>query len=135
VPLERKYSKLGLLVKKYRLRGSLFTATIRQYTYISLAAGAPAPQKVVHTVRTRESTKPLTVAILQRPAQRPESVLDLLFKLDSWVQPGLTEAEFRELFASCQCGLIMTRRVFEEHECLRDGIDIIDLTGDSDDDN
>lgn len=30
----------------------------------------------------------------------------------------------------CECGLVMTRRVFKEHECA---ITVIDLTSDNDD--
>jgi len=52
-------------------------------------------------------------------------------RLDSWTQPGLTEAQFQALFARCACGLVMTRRIFEDHDCDM-GLDesgiIIDLT-------
>jgi hypothetical protein len=78
---------------------------------------------------------------------KPKSVFDSLFKLDAWKRPGLTEADFQVLFVKCQCGLVMTRRVFADHECLEDIIDltydsdfdfetdtVIDLTADSDDD-
>jgi hypothetical protein len=64
------------------------------------------------------------------------------------VWPGLPEGDFRKLFAKCRCGLVMTRRVFEHHLCTvaavspviidltsdtSDDDDVIDLTGDSDD--
>jgi hypothetical protein len=52
-----------------------------------------------------------------RPARASESVLDRLLRLDCPAKPGLSEAEFRHLFAKCICGLVMTRRVFKDHLC------------------
>ena len=53
------------------------------------------------------------------------------------MRPGLSEAEFRRLFAKCRCGLVMTRRVFRMHICIT-GVTtaqnppvVIDLTDDS----
>jgi hypothetical protein len=85
-------------------------------------------------------------------------VLGRLILLDSCTRPGLSEAEFHRLFAKCRCGLVMTRRVFGMHVCItgESGVrspleltvdddnesepvssgpsnQIIDLTGDSDD--
>jgi hypothetical protein len=50
-------------------------------------------------------------------------VIDQLLKLDSWVGgSGLPESNFKRLFAKCDCGLVMTRRVFEAHICAVTGI-------------
>lgn len=68
----------------------------------------------------------------------PPTPFDLLMKLDSWDRPGLTTEEFRSLFAKCTCGLVMTRRLFNYHECAENGEHlcgeraIIDLTDLSD---
>lgn len=63
------------------------------------------------------------VAILQyhRPSEStdPKTAMDQLLRLDSSIRPGLTAVEFKRLFAKCRCGLIMTRRVIEDHECAR----------------
>ena len=82
-----------------------------------------------------------------------EIVLDHLMRLNSIDKPGLSEAEFKKLFALCHCGLMMTRQVFGGHtrrpipviiNLTSDESEdsagtesdpvIIDLTGDSDDD-
>jgi hypothetical protein len=53
------------------------------------------------------------------PLLGPKEVFDLLLRLDNIVNPGLTVAEFQELFAKCsRCGLMMTRRIFRSHECV-----------------
>jgi len=65
-------------------------------------------------------------------------MLDRLLKLDSWATPGLSEPEFRKLFSKCVCGLVMTRRVYQQHICavaaatvqVRKRRAIIDLTSD-----
>jgi hypothetical protein len=56
------------------------------------------------------------------------SVSQLLGSLDSQVRPGITTEEFQGLFVKCECGLITTHRVFEEHVCARE---VIDLTSDN----
>lgn len=52
---------------------------------------------------------------------------DLLEKLDARVQPGVTQAELKSIIAMCECGLISTRRAFDDHNCQNE---VIDLTGD-----
>ena len=48
--------------------------------------------------------------------------IELLFRLDSWINPGLTVAEFRTLFARCsECLLYMTRKTVLEHKCKEEG--------------
>jgi hypothetical protein len=70
---------------------------------------------------------------LEPPAPRPNRVLgpsNPLQQLSSPIRPGLTSAEFRDLFSRCgACSLVTTREVFGSHECR----DVIDLTTDSED--
>jgi hypothetical protein len=68
-------------------------------------------------------------------------VFDQLLKLDFFVGgSGLSESDFKRLFAKCTCGLVMTHSAFEEHACAVASNDgpgnnsvVIDLTVDSDD--
>jgi len=53
----------------------------------------------------------------ERPLRGPETIVEQLLRLDTSGRPGLTESEFKMLFAKCVCGLIMTRRVFRDHIC------------------
>jgi hypothetical protein len=80
-----------------------------------------------------------SIATYARPARRLEGTLDRLLQLDSWTRPGLSKLEFNRLFAKCDCGLVMTRRVFRNHVCAlaRVGVSldppvVIDLTSDDD---
>ncbi|KIK74873.1 hypothetical protein PAXRUDRAFT_174432 [Paxillus rubicundulus Ve08.2h10] len=75
----------------------------------------------------------------QKPAPGTvQSVFAMLMKLDDISQPGLTTRQLKALFTKCaECGLIMTRRTYEHHECNLDSerVEVIDLTGsDSDSD-
>lgn len=54
-----------------------------------------------------------------------------LARLNSLVKPGLSEDDFRRLFAKCRCGLIMTRHVFGAHSCAATTPEVIDLTSDA----
>jgi hypothetical protein len=54
----------------------------------------------------------------------------LLELLDSRVRPGVTDDEFQALFVRCECGLILTRRAFRDHNCSKE---VIDLTGEDTD--
>jgi len=48
-------------------------------------------------------------------------------ELDSMVRPGLSEREFRNLFAKCgTCGLITTHQVFSFHNCWSRAVDLTD---------
>jgi hypothetical protein len=77
----------------------------------------------------------LNIKTYERPIRRADATLDHLFKLDSWAEPGLTEANFKALFARCRCGLVMTRRVFKDHVCTVPAAPVvIDLTMDGGDD-
>lgn len=62
-----------------------------------------------------------------------KTILNQLRTLDSCFRPGIPEADFWQLFVTCCCGLVTTRRAFRNHVCVveEDPI-IIDLTSDSD---
>jgi hypothetical protein len=69
----------------------------------------------------------------ERPLRGPETIVEQLLRLDTSRRPGLTESEFKMLFAKCVCGLIMTRRVFRDHICataVTASPVVIDLTSD-----
>ena len=82
-----------------------------------------------------------SITTYERPVRRSETVLDRLLRLDSWSRPGLSEPEFNRLFATCRCGLVMTRRVFTNHICAMAEVAgwnqpiVIDLTSDADSDS
>jgi hypothetical protein len=73
--------------------------------------------------------------IRTRQLRRNEThkTFDRLLKLDSFTRPGITEDEFRGFLTRCNdCELIMTRRMFEHHNCIgkveRGDTEVIDLT-------
>jgi hypothetical protein len=69
------------------------------------------------------------------PKREPETSFNQLLRLDSIKRPGLSEVEFKNLFAKCRCGIVATRRVFNDHICaVVPAVQVIDLTL-SDDDN
>jgi hypothetical protein len=74
-------------------------------------------------------------ALNARPSRRPATITEKFLKLDSWGRAGLRESEFKKLFAKCVCGLVMTRRVFQDHDCAITLVPntVIDLTSESDD--
>ena len=49
-------------------------------------------------------------------------MFDQLLKLDFFVGSGLSESDFKRLFAKCTCGLVMTHRAFDEHACAVAGV-------------
>lgn len=58
----------------------------------------------------------LTVAV--REPLHESSVWDLLYALDSFLNPGIPRQAFRGLLVACRrCGYVMTERVFQFHEC------------------
>jgi hypothetical protein len=67
--------------------------------------------------RTSGISGPPAIPTFERPPSRIESTIDLLFRLDAIDRPGLSATEFRNLFAKCPCGLIMTRRSYRGHVC------------------
>jgi hypothetical protein len=54
-------------------------------------------------------------------------VFEMLAKLDSQEEPGLTIDQLQLLLVRCECGMVTTRRAFDHHECLHE---VIDLTAD-----
>jgi hypothetical protein len=115
-PLKRSFAMLG---KTLQLN-SLFCA----YCILMESADINAPDLVYQRVA---------------PALgRRKSTSELLVRLDS--RAGVTEAQFRGLFARCACGHYSTGRAFKRHVCAGEMIDlteemidlteeIIDLTG------
>ena len=62
----------------------------------------------------------LTVPELAAPIHPPTTETELLLRMSSWVQPGLYEEEFNDLFrkvVKCACGMVMMQRVFNTHRC------------------
>ena len=56
---------------------------------------------------------------------------DLLMKLDGFTgNPGLTTTQLKALLTRCECGLTMTKRVYDEHDCMLSDAahEVIDLT-------
>jgi len=52
---------------------------------------------------------------------------NLLMKLDVLMDPGLTTRQLKMLLTRCECGLTMTKRVYDDHQCMLDD-EVIDLT-------
>ncbi|KAG2049881.1 hypothetical protein BDR06DRAFT_1011811 [Suillus hirtellus] len=75
--------------------------------------------------------------VMTRRRNRTYEVFDRLLKLDSFTRPGLTEGEFRHFLTRCNgCELIMTRRMFELHNCVgraEADTEVIDLTTEDND--
>jgi hypothetical protein len=56
-------------------------------------------------------------------------VFNTLLNLNSASAPGIKLAVFERLFARCQnCDLVMTRRIFQLHNCVMDEAEVIDVT-------
>lgn len=85
-----------------------------------------------------EMLLPLQVAtVLPRFNPPPNTVLtttEMLHLLDSFTRPGLTLEQFNELIAVCECGMVVTQRMFRWHDCIkgwavaRKEPEVIDLT-------
>jgi len=66
-----------------------------------------------------EHVAPAVQAPTQSAKHSPTQT-ELLQRLDSETRGGITEIQFLRLFAKCECGLITTRRAFENHTCIID---------------
>ena len=55
------------------------------------------------------------------------SALPKLLQLDAAIRPGLTQAHFHLLFVRCTCGLVMTRRAYPAHYCVKEP-EVVELT-------
>jgi hypothetical protein len=69
------------------------------------------------------------------PVLTPRDVFERLLSLNAGSRPGIRSAQFENLFGRCQnCDLIMTRRIFQLHDCVfeeddtMEEDDVIDLT-------
>ncbi|KIK41033.1 hypothetical protein CY34DRAFT_107508 [Suillus luteus UH-Slu-Lm8-n1] len=128
---------------------SIFIKQIHQYSGVPVKnyprrnADEPRPHEIVFL---DGNDIKLEDVIQRRQLRRHETnlVFDKLLKLDSFCQPGLTQAEFHHFLTRCNgCDLIMTRRMFEHHDCVGSGMrrgnsektEVIDLTSDSEGDN
>jgi hypothetical protein len=63
------------------------------------------------------------------PLLTPQIALKMVLSLNCSVKPGITSTDFKNLFARCRgCDLVMTRHIFEHHECIMREADVTDLT-------
>ena len=64
--------------------------------------------------------KPLPVILpkFAPPPNTPISTNDILWLLDDWFKPGVLLSQFHAHFTLCECGLVMTTRGFDRHQCL-----------------
>ena len=46
------------------------------------------------------------------------SVGELMARLDTWPRPGIPVEQLLELLAVCTCGMAVSRRYFDSHECI-----------------
>ena len=75
------------------------------------------------------------IPVNPQPIRHSETFTEKYLKLDSsWGWARLQEREFKKLFAKCTCRLVMTTRVFQDHECAVAVVPhtVIDLTSDND---
>jgi hypothetical protein len=81
-------------------------------------------------------TDRLTVDLIEQDViarhSDPQTDWRLFQQLDAMTNPGLTQVQFRSLFAICGvCGLVTTRQVFSFHRCRRQstrvGTDLTDV--------
>jgi hypothetical protein len=113
----------SLLLKQYPVRRELLFKHIKCICFRGNTLLAEPPAAIVdqHDILA-------SVPVYERPAKKKETTIDLLLRLDCWIQSGLTQDEFGELFAKCRCGLIKTRRAFRHHTCAKTPQTVIDLT-------
>ncbi|KAG2741805.1 hypothetical protein P692DRAFT_20880194 [Suillus brevipes Sb2] len=101
--------------------------------YLRRTSDEARPQEIVFL-----DGNDIKLEVIQRRQLRrnqTHQVFERLMKLDSFSRPGLTEAEFQHFLTRCNgCDLIMTRRMFERHDCVgntKEGntdSEVIDLT-------
>jgi len=62
------------------------------------------------------------------PELTPREVFNTLLSLNSASALGIKSAVFERLFARCQhCDLVMTRRIFQLHDCVMDEADEVEV--------
>jgi hypothetical protein len=52
------------------------------------------------------------------PPRVEPSVDELMRRLDTWPRPGIPVEQLLELLAVCKCGMAVSRRYFDAHECI-----------------
>lgn len=94
--------------------------------WVSLKAGKSAGKRK----RTEVDFDPFMVTPAPKCRQPVKlSPFTLLMKLDSLSKLGLTMKQLKALLTWCECGLMMTKQVYEDHECMLDSDHkVIDLT-------
>lgn len=103
------WSEPTLILVSGSWRCLIYRADLSQATDLSDFGPWRAPGDTTFTIRR-----------LEPPTSRQTTDTDLLTRLNSWVQPGLYEREFRELMQrmrQCSCGMFMIQDVFNEHRC------------------
>ena len=53
------------------------------------------------------------------PPDVEQSVSDMISRLDTWCRPGIPVEQFIALYAVCRCGMAVSRRKFDLHECIQ----------------
>ena len=88
----------------------------------------------VHASFNYEIIKSLPVILpkFAPPLNAPISTNNILSLLDDWFKPGVPLSQFHAHFAMCECGLVMTTKCFDRHQCLvpLDGPGADDKSGD-----
>jgi hypothetical protein len=129
VPLERMYSRRGLLIERHPLRrrlsqhSHLVTLLIRLLDPENLAPPIVRPGNYGLDAHARGLTRnpwPMT--------RERGSVSRQLAKLNACRTPGIPASDFEKLFMKCRCGLVMARRVSRFHRCTIAIPMVIDLT-------
>ncbi|KAI0055390.1 hypothetical protein BV25DRAFT_1921865 [Artomyces pyxidatus] len=105
VNLDRVYIQELLATKYYPTRGDDDTA--------------PPEIRVANRAHlSRESIRPHAIPVYHPPAPVTPTPFDLLLRLDSQSQPGITLEQFLALFVQCAaCRLVMTMRATNVHNC------------------
>jgi hypothetical protein len=104
------------------------TSRMRRRSHSQYISGSHIIKRASSLTRTMTDIRANAIPVFNgQPAVQPLPI-DLFLRLDSYVRPGLTEKQLCSLITRCDCGMIMTRRVFEMHRCLPQ--QVIDLTND-----
>lgn len=53
------------------------------------------------------------------PPDVEQSIDDMMRNLDMWHRPGIPVEQFLGLYAVCKCGMAVSRRMFDLHECIK----------------
>jgi hypothetical protein len=61
---------------------------------------------------------PVVMPRYNPPPAVSHSVGELMGRLDTWPRPGIPVEQLLELLAVCTCGMAVSRRYFDSHECI-----------------